>query len=110
MVRNTGYLIYLYMGLGMRKILIALALGLLCVHAISIIRYGSSPTGAFFSDIIQLVFGLMLVVLTFLAGVRSQNVGRHYWRLTSLAYCLWVVAQSLATFQDRTGSTHLLQL
>src|SRR5215469_1133158 len=110
MVRNTGYLIYLDMGLRRRKILIVLAVGLLCAHAICIIRYGPSPSGAFFSYIIQLIFGLMLVVLTFLAGIRSHNVGRHYWRLTSLAYCLWVVAQSLATYQDRTGSTHLLQL
>jgi diguanylate cyclase (GGDEF)-like protein len=106
---NVRYLIYLDMSIRPRKVLIALALGLLCAHAISIIRYGSAPTGALLSDIIQLAFGVMLVPLTFIAGMRSHNVGRHYWRLTSLAYCLWVVAQSLATYQDRTGSTHLLQ-
>lgn len=109
MVGNTRYLIYLDMGLRTRKILIALALGSLCAHAISIIRFGSTPNGAFLSDLIQLALGVMLVPLTFLAGLRSNNVGRHYWRLTSLAYSLWVVAQVLATYQDRTGSTHLAQ-
>jgi diguanylate cyclase (GGDEF)-like protein len=98
------------MGMGTRKILIALTLAMLCAHALLIIRFGPSPTGAFISDLIQLAFGLMLVLLTFLAANRSHNVARHYWRLTSLAYCLWVVAQVLATYQDRSGPTHFEQL
>jgi diguanylate cyclase (GGDEF)-like protein len=98
------------MGIRTRKILIALTLGLLCAHAISVIEFRSTPLGPLLSDLIQLTLGVILIPLTFLAGRRSRNVGRHYWRLTSLAYSLWVVAQVLATYQDRTGSTYLIQL
>jgi diguanylate cyclase (GGDEF)-like protein len=98
------------MGIRTRKILIALTLGLLCAHAGSVLKFGSAAQGALISDLIQLTLGVMLVPLTFLTASRSRNVGRHYWRLTSLAYCLWVIAQALATYQDRTGTTHLVQL
>jgi diguanylate cyclase (GGDEF)-like protein len=98
------------MGTRTRKILIALTLGLLCAHVGSVLKFGSAPRGALISDLIQLTLGVMLIPLTFLTARRSRNVGRHYWRLTSLAYCLWVIAQVLATYQDRTGTTHLVQL
>src|SRR5579864_3179736 len=98
------------MGIRTRKILIALTLGMLCAHAISIIRFGPTPTGAFISDVIQLALGLLLLPLTLFTASRSHNVSRHYWRLTALAYSLWVVAQALATYQDHTGTTYLAQL
>lgn len=98
------------MGIRTRKILIALTLGMLCAHALSILRFGPTLTGAFISDVIQLALGVMLIVLTFLTAQHSHNVSRHYWRLTSLAYVLWVIAQTLATYQDRTGTTHFGQL
>jgi len=98
------------MGIGTRKTLIALTLGLLCAHAISVIEFRSTSLGPLLSDLTQLTLGVLLIPLTCLTACRSRNVGRHYWRLTSLAYSLWVVAQALATYQDRTGSTYLIHL
>jgi diguanylate cyclase (GGDEF)-like protein len=92
------------MGIRTRKLLVALTLGMLCAHIISVVKFGSDPTGQFISDFIQLAFGLMLVPISLLVARRSTSVGRHYWHLTALAYFLWDIAQVLATIQDMAGT------
>ena len=98
------------MGSRTRKILIAVTLALLCAHALSVLKFGSALAGECISDFIQLIFGLMLVPLSLLIAKRSTGVGRHYWRLTALAYILWDIAQVLATAQDVVGTTQHMQL
>jgi len=97
------------MGSRTRKILIAVTLGLLCAHVLSVLKFGSSLVGESISDFIQLIFGLILVPVCLLIAKRSSGVGRHYWRLTALAYILWDIAQVLATAQDVIGTTQHMQ-
>jgi diguanylate cyclase (GGDEF)-like protein len=98
------------MGTRTRKLLVALTLGMLCAHIISVAQFGSAPAGQFISDFIQLAFGLMLVPISLLVARRSTSVGRHYWHLTALAYSLWDIAQVLATIQDMSGTAQHIQL
>ena len=98
------------MGTRTRKSLVALTLGMLCAHIVSVAKFGSAPAGQFISDFIQLAFGLMLVPVSLLVARRSTSVGRHYWHLTALAYCLWDIAQVLATVQDMAGTAQHMQL
>src|SRR5437763_1064016 len=100
----------IHMGTRGRKILISLTLAMLCVHVIAIVKFGSAQAGEFLSDFVQMAFGLMLVPLALRAANRSTGVGRHYWRLTALAYSLWDVAQILATVQDIARTAHHMQL
>lgn len=98
------------MGIRTRTTLVALTLGLLCVHVISAIKLGSAPAGEFLSDFVQLALGLMLVPVAILIARRSTGIGRHYWNLTALAYVLWDIAQILATGQDLSGTAQHMQL
>lgn len=93
-----------------RKLLVGATLGLLCTHIASVARFGSAFVGECVSDIIQLIFGAMLVCVTLVIAERSIGVGRHYWRLTALAYTLWDIAQILATTQDIAGTTQHMEL
>ena len=74
--------------------------GLLLVHALVLSVLGTSRPGPFLSDLIQLLIGVTLLVACSQAGVRSGNLGRHFWQLARIAFCLWVVAQALGTYQD----------
>src|SRR5215472_6004527 len=98
------------MGIRTRRTLFALTLGLLCAHAISVIKFGSVTPGELLSDFIQLTFGLMLLPLSLLVARRSTGVGRYYWNLTALAYFLWDIAQLLATLQDLAPTNHHIEL
>ena len=98
------------MGTRTRKILIAATMGLLLVHVLSVLKFGSAFAGECISDFIQLSLGLMLVPLCWLIARRSAGVEKHYWGLTALAYILWDIAQVLATAHEVGGSTHFVQL
>jgi diguanylate cyclase (GGDEF)-like protein len=93
-----------------RKILIAIAMGLLCAHALSAIKFGPAFAGECLSDLIQLVLGLMLVPTCLVLARRSTGVSRHYWRLTAMAFILFDIAQLLATVQDVMGTAQHMQL
>ena len=79
---------------------IALAAGLWLAHVGSVTVLGTTHRGALSSDLIQLIFGLMLIPVTLWTALRSRGVGRHYWCIAALAYSLLVFAQALSVFQD----------
>src|SRR5207302_9771666 len=59
------------------------------------------------SDCLQLILGLLLVVAISGATRRSDSVGRYFWRLNSVAFSLWIVAQGLAVYSELFGESPL---
>lgn len=98
------------MGTRTRKALVGITLGLFCAHVFAVFKFGPAFAGECISDVIQSIFGLMLVPLSLLIANRSTGVGRHYWRLTAVAYTLWDIAQVLATAQDIAGTAQHMKL
>src|SRR5271168_2660883 len=82
-----------------RKILI-FACALVGLHALSLGTLGENRWGAFSSDMVQLILGLMLVGLCWRASRISQNLARNFWLLTAVAFSIWVVAQTAGTYAD----------
>jgi diguanylate cyclase (GGDEF)-like protein len=74
--------------------------GLLLVHALVLGVFGTSGPGPFLSDLTQLTLGILVLVACSQASGRSGNLGRHFWQLAEIAFCLWLVAQALSTYQD----------
>jgi diguanylate cyclase (GGDEF)-like protein len=79
-----------------RKI-IGIALLLFFAHAMVIFMLGSSHSGPLLSDTIQLSLGCLALVSCMRASRHSDRLGRHFWQLATVAYSIWVIAQSLGT-------------
>jgi diguanylate cyclase (GGDEF)-like protein len=81
------------------KIVIS-AFVLLAMHALVLGTLGTSRWGAFFSDFIQLVLGLIVVVVCMNTSDRSEKMARDFWRLTALAFAVWLIPQAIGTFAN----------
>jgi diguanylate cyclase (GGDEF)-like protein len=71
--------------------------------------FGPSTAGSFFSDLIQLILGVALVISAIGAATRSNAIARSYWYLTAFAYGIWLVPQSLSTYGDLFDTPDRLQ-
>ncbi len=73
-------------------------------HAGAIAWFGGVGRGPLVSDVIQLTLGFVLVYATVEASRRSEGMAFSFWRLTAVAYTLWVVAQTLTVYNDLAAS------
>ncbi len=60
----------------------------------------SSPARAILSDAIQFALGAVADLRAVDASRRSEGMARSFWRLTAVAYAVWIVAQGLSVFND----------
>jgi diguanylate cyclase (GGDEF)-like protein len=79
---------------------VVLSLALVIVHATGLVFLGTSAAGSFFSDLMQLIIGVALVVVVFRTAARSRGLACSFWYLTAFAYCAWMVPQALSTYGD----------
>ena len=86
------------------RIILAIAVLLLLVHAGVIGAFGASPSGSLSSDLVQLALGVVLIYAIAHASRRSEGLAKSFWRLTAVAYFLWFTAQSLGVYNDLTLS------
>src|SRR5450432_16750 len=87
---------------------IAVSCGLLLVHAASIAHFGVRGHGPLFSALLLLVEGITCAVACYGASRRSGPVGRYFWRLITLSFLFWIVAQLAGTFAPPSGLGDLL--
>jgi len=73
---------------------------LLLAHVCVVTFFGNAASAALLSDLLQLGLGVLVLVACFRASVRSEGLARSVWRLASVAYALWLVAQGLGVFID----------
>jgi diguanylate cyclase (GGDEF)-like protein len=88
-----------------RTRIVAFVAGLLWLLHIGVVAVlGTKPPGPFLSDLMQCALGVVLIYAIVDAARRSEGLARSFWRLTALAYCLWVVAQALSVYNDLAAS------
>ena len=78
-----------------------IAAGLLWLAHIGVVaELGTKAGGPFFSDLIQFALGAVMIYAAAEASQRSEGLARSFWRLTAVAYFLWLVAQGLSVYND----------
>jgi diguanylate cyclase (GGDEF)-like protein len=87
-----------------RVINLAAAGVLLLAHVVVVAALGTNPPGPILSDMIQLFLGALVIWAVVDASQRSEGWTRSFWRLTAMAYSLWLVAQGLSVYNDAAGS------
>src|ERR1700722_1196098 len=74
---------------------IALGCALLLIHAACIARFGLGDHGQLFSAMLLLVEGAACAAACFGASRRSGPLGRYFWRLLTLSFLFWMVAEAV---------------
>jgi diguanylate cyclase (GGDEF)-like protein len=69
-------------------------------HVGVIVALGTKAPGPLLSDGIQFSLGAVLLAATVQASRRSEGLARSFWRLASLAWVLWLVAQGFSVYND----------
>jgi diguanylate cyclase (GGDEF)-like protein len=73
---------------------------LLLAHVCVVTFFGTAAIEPLLSDLFQLGLGVLVLLACSRASVRSEGLARSVWRLASVAYALWLIAQSLGVFID----------
>jgi two-component system cell cycle sensor histidine kinase/response regulator CckA len=79
---------------------IAAASFLLLAHAVVLAAFGTRAPGPLLSDLVQLAVGILCAGTSFQASRRSNGLGRYFWGLVALSFFLWVLAQTLTTYDE----------
>src|ERR1017187_6095984 len=73
-------------------------------HAGVVAALGTKPPGGLLSDVMQLPLGIVMIYAAVQASLRSEGLARSFWRLTAVAYSVWLIAQSLSVYNDLAAS------
>jgi len=76
------------------------AVVLLLLHVGVVAGFGTAARGPFLSDLLQLTLGALVALACFRASRRSEGLACSVWRLTTVAYGLWLVAQAVSLCND----------
>jgi CheY-like chemotaxis protein len=76
---------------------VAVSCALLLVHAASILRFGTIGHGPFFSALFLLAEGAACATACFSASRRSDRLGTYFWRLLTLSFLIWTLAEVVGT-------------
>jgi diguanylate cyclase (GGDEF)-like protein len=88
-----------------RPRIVVIVTGLLWLaHAGVVAFLGTNPPGPLVSDVIQLALGSVLIYAVVEASRRSEGMALSFWRLTAVAYTVWIVAQGLSVYNDLAAS------
>lgn len=88
-----------------RTRIVATIAGLLCLMHIGVVAvFGTKFPGGFLSDMIQFALGVVLIYAVVEASRRSEGLARSFWRLTAVAYSVWLIAQGLSVYNDLAAS------
>src|SRR5258708_6050983 len=77
---------------------IAIGCALLVVHIGIVSTFGVHGQGPFCSAVVLLAEGVACATACYQASLRSGPVGRYFWRLTTLSFLIWIVAELTGTF------------
>src|SRR5580704_11429893 len=89
---------------------IAIGCALLLIHAACIARFGLGGHGQLFSASLLLVEGAACATACFGASRRSGPLGRYFWRLITLSFLIWILAEGADNLAPHTVGDFLFQL
>src|SRR5690242_16696837 len=70
------------------------------LHVAVVAIFRTRWPGPLLSDCLQFVLGALCVRASYKASQRSDNLGRHFWRLMMVNFSVWLVGQAIGTFND----------
>lgn len=82
---------------------------LYALHAIILLSLGTRPPGPNLSNLVQIFMGAICVLAAYQASRRAVSIGRYFWGLTAITFTLFVLAQSLASYDDAFHAPHFIQ-
>jgi two-component system cell cycle sensor histidine kinase/response regulator CckA len=82
---------------------------LLAFHAATLLKWGTHPPGPLLSDLLQLAMGALCGFATHQASRRSEGIARYFWRLATIMFLMFVVAQTLASYDDAFHAPHAVE-
>ncbi len=85
--------------------MIVFCCGLLLVHAAVLFSLGRRPPGPLLSDLIQLTLIVLCAIASWQASSRSTGLVAFFWRLSFLAFSIFIFSEALETYND--GIQHL---
>jgi len=74
---------------------IVLSLALFAVHVVVLAIFGSHGRGPLYSSIVMLAEAAAAIIAAYSANSRSGALGRYFWGLMTLSFCVYFVAQLL---------------
>ncbi|HTW63125.1 MAG TPA: response regulator [Bryobacteraceae bacterium] len=74
---------------------IVLAFGLLVMHAACVLTFGTAGRGPLFSGLVLISEGIASMVTCWYASRRSVSLGRYFWRLITLSFAIWILAEAV---------------
>jgi diguanylate cyclase (GGDEF)-like protein len=86
------------------RIVLAVAALLWLTHVGVVAALGTGTVGPLLSDTLQLVLGGVVIYSAVEASRCSEGLARSFWRLSTVAYFLWFVAQGLSVYNDFSPS------
>jgi len=67
---------------------------------------GRSPSGITLSNLIQIALGVLCMFAAWRAARRSGSLGKYFWRLITVTFSVWVVAECVGFYSEIVpGST-----
>ena len=84
----------------LRPVKLRIALLLLGLHMLVLGTVGPRPIGAFLSDSIQLVLGVLVLLCCRDAWRSSAPYGRYLWRVVATSFLIWTIGQALGVSVD----------
>src|SRR5579863_8127032 len=88
---------------------IVVSCGLLLVHAACVISFGVHGHGPLFSALMLLAEGGACAAACFGASRRSGPLGHYFWRLMTITFLIWMVAELVDTVAPGTVGDLLFQ-
>ncbi len=89
---------------------IAIGCALFLIHAACIARFRLAGHGQLFSALLLLVEGSACATACFGASRRSGPLGRYFWRLVTLSFLIWILAEAVDNLAPHTVGDFLFQL
>lgn len=83
-----------------RRTLLICAAVLWLAHIGVAIVLGTRSPGPLLSDLIQLTVGGLLLATLVRTSRRCEGMARGFWNLTTSAYAVWMIAQTLSVYND----------
>ncbi len=77
----------------------AVTLVLISVHILVLSNFGPAAQRPFYSSVVMLLEAAAAIIFAAGAMRRSETAGRYFWRMMTLSFCIYFVAQLLATLQ-----------
>ena len=86
--------------------LVLSALATVALQLLVLALLGEKPPGPAVSQALQAVCAFLAGMACFQASSRSTAFARSFWRLSSLAFLIWTVAQAIGTYHLYVATTH----